>query len=944
MTRICWRATIRLMGKVALVGREEELATIAEFLDSAHTALVLEGEAGIGKTTLWRRGLDEAESRGFRVLAASASGSEAEIAFTALRDLLGDHFVEVADALQPPQRRALDVALLRTDPEGQRHEPGATAVAFVSALRELAAAASVVVAVDDFQWLDSASAALLEFAARRVRDEQLKVLLTVRSEPGAAPPARLDRALGERLRRLRVGPLSVGALHRIIHDRLELTFPRPTLVQLVATSGGNPFFALELAQALQRRGGRAEPDGSLPIPASLHELAWERLAVLPEETREALLLVAAASGRSAALVETAFGENAWERLRPALDAQVIDHVDGEIRFTHPLLRSAVQREADPLQRRAAHRRLSEVVADPEQRARHLALAAKAPDTAVAAELEEAARGARARGAPAEAGELGEHAVRLTPPTDAHRALERTLAAAGYHFEAGDAAHARDLLEGAVSRSPSGRLRAEALVRLGRALAFMADHRAGMSAYQAALAEPQAEAAIRAEAQVGLAVALMRMLEDLPAAVRHARIGASFAERTGDVAALAEYLATVALIEGLRGNSEAVELMRQAKRLGALPRDTKFHASYFLRGLWGAGFMFGVLLAFTDELEEALGELEAARGTALEMGDDSSLPLILRYLSQLKWLAGDWPEAGRLASHGQELALQTGQPAQQAVCAGMRALVQAHTGEVDEARAAASEALSLADATGAAFAELLGRNALGFLELSLGDAGACHAQLGPLLERLRAAGVGEPGVLRFAQDEVEALTVLGRLDDAVEVLTWLEEKARRLDRAAALAVCARLRGLIYAGRGDAARGIAETEAALAQHDRVPIPFERARTLLVLGRLRRLAKRKRDARDALEEASAAFERLGAPLWLEQARTELGRISGRAPSRSDLTPTERRVATLAADGKANREIAAALYVSPKTVEFHLHNVYGKLGVRSRIELLHAMAPAKD
>jgi DNA-binding CsgD family transcriptional regulator len=932
------------MVEVALIGREEELATIAEFLGSAQVALVLEGEAGIGKTTLWRRGLDEAGSRGIRVLAASASGSEAQMALTALRDLLGDPFVEVADALPPPQRRALEVALLRADPEGQRHEPGSTAVALVSALRELAAAAPLVVAVDDLQWLDAASAALLEFAARRLGDEPLKLLLTVRSEPGSATPAGLDRALGERLRRLRVGPLSVGALHRILYDRLGLTLPRPTLVQLVETSGGNPFFALELAQALQRRGGRAEPDGSLPIPASLQELVRERLAALPEETREALLLVSAASAPSAALVESALGEDAWERLRPALDAQVIDHIDGDVRFTHPFLRSAVPTEADPQQRRAAHRRLSEVVTDPEPRARHLALAAKAPDAPVAAALEEAAQGARARGAPAAAGELSEYAVRLTPSADVARVLERTLAAASYHFEAGDAARAHDLLREAVSRAPSGCLRAEALTRLGRALAFMADHRAGMGAYRAALAEPSAEAATRGAAEMGLAVALMRMLEDLAGSARHARAAVSLAEHAGDTVALSEYLATTALIDGLRGEPEAMELMRRAERLGASPPDTAFPASYFLRGLFGPGFVVGVLLAFTDQLDQALAQLETARDVALELGDDGSLPLILRHLSQLEWLAGHWPEADRLAAEGRELALQTGQPAQLAVCAGMHALVQAHAGEVEAARASASEALELAGTTGAGFGELLGHSALGFLDLSLGDPAACHARLGPLLARLRAAGVGEPGVVRFVQDEVEALAALGRVDDAVEPLAWLEERATRLDRASALAVCGRLRGLVRAARGDAAGGIAEVEAALAHHERVPIPFERARSLLVLGRLRRLAKRKRDARVALEQAAAAFERLGARLWVEQAETELGRISGRAPSRWELTPTERRIATLAAAGKTNREIAAELYVSPKTVEFHLRHVYGKLGVRSRIELLRAMAPAKD
>jgi DNA-binding CsgD family transcriptional regulator len=931
-------------GALHLVGREEEFAAIADFLDSADGALLLEGDAGIGKTVLWRRALEQAARHGSRVLACSASQSEAQLTFSALRDLLDTPFSEVAAALPEPQRRALAVALVRADPEHERSPSGATAVAFVSALTELAAARPVVVAVDDVQWLDRASALLLEFAAPRLRDERVRLVLTARADADAAPPLGLDRALGEQLRRLRVGPLSVGALRRILEERLGLNLPRPTLVRLVETAGGNPFFALELARALQRRGGQTGPGAPLPVPRTLHELVRERLVALPPTTREALLLVASLSDASVAAVEAALGEDVWTSLRPALDAQVLELAEEAVRFAHPLLRSAVEAEADPRQRPRIHRLLSAVVDDPEQRARHLALAAAGPDADVADAVAEAARRARARGAPAAAGELGEYAVRLTPAADRSSAQRRMLAAAAYHFEAGDAARARDLLERAAASAPSGRLRAEALARLGRANAFMADHRAAIRAYRSAIDEQEAARDIRAEAERGVAVALMRMLTDLPAAARHARAATALAERAGDHDALPEYLGTVALIEGLRGDGQAFQLMRRAERLAGPAPTTGFHASYFLHALRGADFMFGALLALTDQLPEALARLERARRTALDLGDESSLPLILRYLAQVQWLIGSWEEAGRLAIEGEELAVQTGQPAQLAVCTGMRSLVHAHAGEVEQARDAAAAALRLADTTRAGFAELLARHALGALALSLGDAAACERELGPLLARMRAAGLGEPAMLRFVADELEALLMLGRADEAAVVLAWLEKRADRLNRPSALASCARCHALVHAAWGAHADAIAAGEAALAHHDRAQIPFERARTLLVLGRLRRLAKRKREAREALEDAIATFARLGARLWLDQAHAELARISGRSHSRLELTASERRVAALAAVGKTNREIATELYVTPKTVEFHLRNVYGKLGVRSRIELARSYAAAKD
>jgi DNA-binding CsgD family transcriptional regulator len=208
------------------------------------------------------------------------------------------------------------------------------------------------------------------------------------------------------------------------------------------------------------------------------------------------------------------------------------------------------------------------------------------------------------------------------------------------------------------------------------------------------------------------------------------------------------------------------------------------------------------------------------------------------------------------------------------------------------------------------------------------------------QRLIAACVGEPGSVRFVPDEIEALIALGRLDEADTLLGWLEKRGRVLDRASALAAAGRCRGLLLTARRDEAAALAAFERALAEHDRVSMPFDRARTLLALGAALRRAKRKRDARETLGQALATFERLGARIWADRALVELGRIGGRAPAEGALTPSEQRIAALVAEGRTNREVAAALFLSDRTVESHLTHVYRKLGVRSRAELARRFA----
>ena len=302
--------------------------------------------------------------------------------------------------------------------------------------------------------------------------------------------------------------------------------------------------------------------------------------------------------------------------------------------------------------------------------------------------------------------------------------------------------------------------------------------------------------------------------------------------------------------------------------------------------------------------------------------------------------GRGASALRLADDGYEAAVQTGQPSQQAVLAGTRALVLAHLGNVEGTVDAAEEALRLAGATGAMFGTMLGVSALGFLDLSQSDPAGAHRRLGPLVERLEAAGLREPGAARYVPDEIEALAALGLLHEAQALLDRLETRARRLDRPCALAAAERCRGILAAARGELPLALVTLRRALEQHERTSIPFERARTLLVLGVIERRAKQWRTSRATLEQALADFEQLGARLWAETARGELTRIGGRRAAGARLTPTERRLAELVAEGRSNKEVAGALFLTPRTVDTKLSRMYAKLGVHSRTELAYRLS----
>ena len=545
---------------VEVVGRDEELSSLRAFLDrrvagQGPIAFALEGEAGIGKSTLWRAAVEEARGRGVRVLSSRPAESERALAYAGLGDLLDGVLDEVLPGLTAPRCRALEVALLVEDAAGRPVDQRALGVAVRSAL-ELLAADRLVLAIDDLQWLDASSASALGFALRRLPGANI-VLLWTRRVGEREPASPVENALDpDRIERLRVGPLSVGATHRILRSLLDRAVPRPTLLRLHQVSGGNPFYALELARALGPEGSVRDPTQPLPVPERLEELVSARLDGFTGVTHEALVLASADARLTPAQLADAGIER--DALDPALREQVIELADGTIRFTHPLLASVLYQELPAAERRRVHGRLAELTEDPLARARHLALSTDRPDAELAAVLEGAAEAASAQGAPITAGELGEHAVRLTPSERRTDVDRRAAAAVRAHLAAGNVERGRVLATELAARAPAGAERAEAL----SLLAETEDMPLAIPLLKEALREPGAPPALQASIHQRLSLDV-RFMEGLDAAEQHALAAVELAEERGDAALRASALGGLALIRFNAGKPGALELAEQA---------------------------------------------------------------------------------------------------------------------------------------------------------------------------------------------------------------------------------------------------------------------------------------------------------------------------------------------------------------------------------------------
>jgi DNA-binding SARP family transcriptional activator/DNA-binding CsgD family transcriptional regulator len=903
-----------------LVGRERECDRIAELLAAARAgrsgALVLSGEPGVGKSALCAWAVARAAS--MRVIAVRGVESELDLPFAGLSELCAAELGRVAQ-LPEPQARALEAGLARRDPNpGDRFAIGA---ALVSLLALAAAREPLLVVVDDAQWLDASSAAALLFAARRLRGESVALLIAAR--PGTRFDA--ERADVPCLLVRGLAPVAASALLEHAHGGIADDVAK----LLAARTGGNPLALLEVPTILTsaQLAGHQPIDEPLPVGPTLVRALLGRLDGLPDGARRALLVAAASGAERVQPVVDALAALGLDRaLLDAAERAGVLTIKGErFEFRHPLLRSALYHGAVGPLRREAHGALARVTAG-EARAWHLAYAIVGEDEGVAAMLEEAGMEARRRGAPAAAAAALERAGRLSEPGD--RRIRRFTEAARDAHIAGQSAAALELLDDALAGSPEPVQRADIQHVRGRILVMQG--RTG-TAYRLLVDEAarirdldsNRTAAMLAEA------CLDRFLSaDVATAVEVAREANRVAERAEPgVQAFAGVMLAVALVvSGNRADGSALldrhlPLLRMADPLTEAGELISVAAQC---SLW---------LERHDVAAELLGGVTA---TARRASAPAALLHPLACRAELDLRVGRWTLASAQLQEAAGLGAVMGQTVFAAYPPECLAWLAGAAGEERRCRDHAAHAITLIDAHRNELGRLYVLSALGLLELSLGRIDGAIAELERARDLADGHGIAEPNVGHWQADLVEAYARAGRSEDAHDALEAFECKAERTGGRWALGTAARCRGLM-AENGDHDTWF---ETALGHLEAVDARFEIARTHLCHGERLRRAGRRTDARHALGLAHEEFDRLGARPWAARAQVEL-RATGATPrrrkegaDRDRLTDHELQVAMIVARGASNREAAASLFLSPKTIEFHLAHIYRKLGVRTRTE----------
>ena len=918
-----WRPVL-LDPLVTPYGRDAELVTISAMLADAQgrgstAAAALVGPAGAGKTTLWRAAVAMARARGFTVLVCAPAATEASLGLAGLADLLRDVSRDWIETLPAPQRNALRAVLLETQPD----EPvtdRAISAGLRTLLDALAADHPVCLAIDDIQWMDRSSQRALAFALRRIDGRSILVLTTRRDEPRPGRWSLLD-ALPEGSQELRLGPLSVGALHHVLLSALGTTFPHPALTKIADWSGGNPLLAIELGRSLAE-GGMTSGMGRAPLTGpGVQRFLGRRVATLPAEQRRTLLVVALAEQGSRQQVEQAHARLGWRLSLPDASSGLIEATERTLRLAHPLFGEAVLAGASIVASSSVRRTLAAMTHRADVRARHLAEASSGPDEDIAHSLDAAAADARARGATAEALDLAGLALRRSSPgSSRHHA--RTMLYATLLFQAGDLGSSERVLEGARAAASSDSERVSAMLRLAhqgretRPASYViqvckdAIRLAGSDAISAAEAHLiWAQVAVSlTESQRHVRAALRLLGPSAPARIRARAM--ILRERLNSIMGRAV---------DLRPIDAAVELDRVS------PPERVTDRAQFTRA-W--------LLLMADELSRARDDFSQLRRLAEEVGDESSMPSILANAGHLEIRAGNWKDAHAIGTELLQVSERSGQRFWAGLAHAQLGSVATLRGEVD----IASEHLARGLAIGVELEDAFIRftSVIHYVMRALGD--ERYEDAATLLAGSDAQGgepVPDPGMTPWPGLAAEVLARVGRLSEAVLLADDLEARARRARRRRALGAILRIRSLVASAEGDldlAERHALESSRLLS---RMPAPFDHARSLLVLGTIQR-RKRKRGAADTtLAEAARLFELLGAPAWHRQALAERARTGLRPRAPAGLTPTEATVARLAADGLTNREVAQAAFMSPKTVEANLTRVYQKLGIRTRAEL---------
>lgn len=907
-----------------LVGREHELAQLESLLEQARQgggiSVVVQGGVGIGKTTLLteisRRAID------FGVVTVQGVESESDLAFAGLGTLVRP-LAQYLDRLPPAQRNALSIALAVSDERLASPYP-----AYLGLLSLVAAAAEAtpqLVIVDDVQWLDQPSSEAILFAARRIGADRVAVVIATRAAEDGGPD---------------LGGIEELALEGLDRDaaRDVLLRHHPDLAasvvdRLATATGGIPLALIEvpgLLSVAQRSGEEALPD---PLPAGrrIQDAFRRSLASLPRTCRDALVVLAADETGSAQTLVRALRK--WRIAGTALDpaklAGLIREVDGSFVFRHPMLRSTIYHAAPPATRRRAHATLAAVLGDAfsERRAWHLAAAATGPDDRASHALAEAARHAARRGAYASAAAAFEKSASLTANgTDRAKLLLESAEACRL---GGLGNQAMRLLDDALGSATDALLRADIQLLRGR---ILFSYRSVNEAYVLLLEEAgRIEAAFpdRAATMLTEACWACTAAADVSTGVRAGErayeAGHRIGEATENAAALA--LAQALVISG-RGR-EARGLLEQCKealRSRPNPLAPPYSPTTAMSYLITEDYEFAAYLAHA--------QVVAAR----DLASPSLLSFVLATRAYCLFRTGDWVAAYADGTEAITLADEVPSLQTRAFAQVILASIEAGLGR-DEAVMRALDAEREIGRYEQHSLTLVAQSARGLFHLGYGRIDETIRELEETARLSERIGAHDPAVVPWMPDLLEAYVRAGRVDDAADLLASLEQQAQESEGVWARAVAARGRGLL-----------AETDfedafrEALALHASAPTPFEQARTELVYGERLRRAGRRADARPRLRSALATFERLGARGWARRASVELGasveHVSRSGPLTDYLSPHELQVALQVAAGATNAETAAALFVTQKTVEFHLRNVYRKLGIRSRTDLARVMA----
>jgi DNA-binding CsgD family transcriptional regulator len=904
---------------------ERDSASANQFLVRAAVGpagLIIEGPMGIGKTTLWSAAIEQARELEFLVLSARAVEAESVLAFAAVADMLAELDPAAVDALSPVQRVAVDRVLLNERADGRPTDQRVAAAAFASIVAYLAGRTPVLLAVDDAQWLDSSSRAVLGYAARRLTGPVGVVLTERTSSDRDSVAMSWLQVRGDGVATIKLEPMDSADVHEMIVTRLNRSFPRATLTRIHEISGGNPFFALELARSIDVDAPRQGQE--LTLSPTLAEVTRLRLTHLNSETMAPLLAASCVANPTVDLIAAATGlsaEDVVHILEPAEIDGVVTIEGNRVRFEHPLLAHGVYTQASAPQRRRMHRVLAGIETHPELKARHLALATTSSDPETLKALDAAAEAATARGAPAAAAELFELGIER----GGDEPMRRFRAAASL-LGAGDAIRGRDMLEPALPDLPPGPMRAAALNLL-----------AGLCVYTNGYVEATGyllEALPHAAGNPMLRVQTLLMLSftqindgAFDESLSNAAMAVAEADKLGIPPLTSQVLSMWVMVNSICGNG--VDESANTRALDT--EDHTLNAPIVFR----ASANNAQLLAWKGDLDAARVQLNEVRRRCEERGAESDLLFVAVQRVLIEIWNGELGDADEIARDAVARAEQVGGDQSELIATTVLTAVSAYRGSQDDVREHARRALKAAERCGAHRVAEWPTMMLGFLETSLGNYAQALAVLRDMVTKFPSTPTGtEIITATFIPDAVEALVGLGRAAEAEPLIAALEDNGARLDRPWMIAVGSRCRAMVLAASGDVGGALTAARRAMTAHQRLPMPFEQARTELVMGRLLRRSRRK-GAAQVLSAAVETFEQLGAAIWAARARDELARTATTRAGGDELTGGERRVAERAAAGLSNREIAAELQLSVKTVETHLGSVFRKLRIRSRSQV---------